>query len=261
MQNDKRFYGTLFLISVALLLVNDFYLKYQFHNYFTGKLSDFVGLFAFPYVVSLFFKSKVKIVYVLTAILFVFWKSSFSQFAIDFVNTMGIGINRVVDYSDVIALLILPFSYHYRTKNTNGIKKIKFLPKAFIIGICSFAFIATTLPHERGYINLKSTYETEFEIQKDSLLRKMFKYYKSDDDPKYEAIIELPEKRSRIIVSTIITETQNDRTKVQLDSILYFITYGKGFFGVQKENVEYVKTLDIKDFEQLYIEQIINSID
>jgi hypothetical protein len=259
-QNDKLFYGKLFLISVGLLLVNDFYLKYQFHNYLTGKLSDFVGLFAFPYFVSLLFKSKVKTVYILTGILFIFWKSSSSQFAIDFMNNIGIGINRIVDYSDLIALLILPLSYRYRTKNTSRIKKINFLPKEFIIGICSFAFIATTLPKERGEINLKSTYETEFEMQKDSVLRKMFKYYQSDNDPKYQAVIELPEKRSRIIVSTIISETENDRTKVQLDSILFFVTEAKGFFGVQKKNVDYVKELKLKDFEQLFTEQIINEL-
>ena len=260
MQNNKLFYGKLFLISVGLLLVNDFYLKYQFHNYLTGKLSDFVGLFAFPYFVSLLFKSKVKTIYILTGILFIFWKSSSSQFAIDFLNNIGIGIKRVVDYSDLIALLILPLSYRYRVKNTRGIKKINFLPKGFIIGICSFAFIATTLPKERGEINLKSTYETEFEMQKDSLLRKMFKYYHSDNDPKYRAVIELPEKRSRIIVSTIISETQNNRTKVQLDSILFFVTEARGFFGVQKKNVDYAKELKLKDFEQLFTDQFINKL-
>jgi hypothetical protein len=259
-QNDKLFYGKLFLISVGLLLVNDFFLKYQFHNYLTGKLSDFVGLFAFPYFVSLLFKSKVKTIYILTGILFIFWKSSSSQFAIDFLNNIGIGINRVVDYSDLIALLILPLSYRYRTKNSSGIKKINFLPKEFIIGICSFAFIATTLPKERGEINLKSTYETEFEMQKDSVLRKMFEYYQSDNDPKYQAVIKLPEKRSRIIVSTIISEIENDRTKVQLDSILFFVTEARGFFGVQKKNVDYVKELKLKDFEQLFTEQIINEL-
>lgn len=235
MQNDKLFYGKLFLISVVLLLVNDFYLKYEYHNYLTGKLSDFVGLFAFPYFVSLLFKNKVKTVYILTGILFIFWKSSYSQFTIDFINNIGIGINRVVDYSDLIALLVLPLSYRYRIKNKSGIKKINFLPKEFIIGICSFAFIATTLPKERGEINLKSTYETEFEIKKDSLLRKMFKYYQSDNDPKYEAVIELPEKRTRIVLSTIISETGKGKTKVQLDSILFFVTEARGFFGVQKK--------------------------
>ena len=223
------------MISVVLLLVNDFYLKYEYHNYLTGKLSDFVGLFAFPYFVSLLFKSKVKTIYILTGILFIFWKSSSSQFTINFVNNIGIGINRVVDYSDLIALLILPLSYRYRTKNTSGIRKINLLPKEFIIGISSFAFIATTLPKERGEINLKSTYETEFEMQKDSVLRKMFKYYPSDNDPKYQAVIELPEKRSRIIVSTIISKIENDRTKIQLDSILFFVTEARGFFGVQKK--------------------------
>lgn len=260
MQNDKLFYGKLFLISVVLLLVNDFYLKYEYHNYLTGKLSDFVGLFAFPYFVSLLFKNKVKTVYILTGILFIFWKSSYSQFTIDFINNIGIGINRVVDYSDLIALLVLPLSYRYRIKNKSGIKKINFLPKEFIIGICSFAFIATTLPKERGEINLKSTYETEFEIKKDSLLRKMFKYYQSDNDPRYEAVIELPEKRTRIVLSTIISETGKGKTKVQLDSILFFVTEARGFFGVQKKNVDYVKELELKDFEQLFIEQITNKL-
>lgn len=260
MQNDKLLYRNIFLVSIFLLLLNDFYLKEQFHNFLTGKLSDFVGLFAFSYFFSVLFKKNIKLIYFLTGILFIFWKSSSSQFAIDFLNDIGLGINRVVDYSDLIALLILPLSYHYRTKNTSGIKKIYFLPKEFIIGICSFAFIATTLPKERGEINLKSSYETEFEIQKDSLLRKMFEYYQSDDDPKYQAVIELPEKRSRIIVSTIISESENNKTKVQLDSILFFVTEARGFFGVQKKNVEYVKKLELKDFEQLFIEQIINEL-
>lgn len=260
MQNDKLFYGKLFLISVGLLLLNDFYLKYQFHNYLTGKLSDFVGLFAFPYFVSLLIKNKVKTIYILTGMSFVFWKSSSSQFAIDFINNIGIGINRVVDYSDLIALLILPLSYHYRTTNTSGIKKINFLPKGLIIGICSFAFIATTLPIERGEINLKSTYETEFEIQKDSVLRKMFKYYKSDNDLKYQVVIKLPEKNSRIIVSTIISEIENKRTKVKLDSILFFVTEARSFFGVKKKDVEYVQKLKLKDFEQLFKEQTINNL-
>ena len=36
-----------FLIGLSLLLTNDFVLKEQFHNGFTGKLSDFAGLFVF----------------------------------------------------------------------------------------------------------------------------------------------------------------------------------------------------------------------
>ncbi|WP_407515804.1 hypothetical protein KFZ70_00460 [Tamlana fucoidanivorans] len=119
-QPKNLIYGKLFLISVILLLLNDFFFKYYFHNYLTGKLSDFVGLFAFPYFISLLFKSKIKPIYILTGILFLFWKSSLSQSVIDYLNGVGIGINRVVDYSDFIALLVLPFSYRYRKQNSIG---------------------------------------------------------------------------------------------------------------------------------------------
>lgn len=41
-----------FLISLSLLLCNDFVLKPTFSNQFTGKLSDFAGLFAFTVVLD-----------------------------------------------------------------------------------------------------------------------------------------------------------------------------------------------------------------
>ena len=152
----NQIYRRLFLIAVVLLLLNDFYLKYYFHNYLTGKLSDFVGLFALPFFVSLFFKNKMKLVYMMTGVLFIFWKSTYSQFIIDSFNEFGAGINRVVDYSDLMALVILPFSYHYRKQRITGIKKLRFIPQSVIIGVCCFAFIATSLPKESGEINLKS---------------------------------------------------------------------------------------------------------
>jgi TRAP-type mannitol/chloroaromatic compound transport system permease small subunit len=34
-----------FILSLACLLLNDFYWKYEYHNWFTGKLSDLTGLF------------------------------------------------------------------------------------------------------------------------------------------------------------------------------------------------------------------------
>ena len=36
-----------FVISLFLLLINDFYLKPELDSSFTGKLSDFAGLFVF----------------------------------------------------------------------------------------------------------------------------------------------------------------------------------------------------------------------
>ena len=262
-QPKNLIYGKLFLISVILLLLNDFYLKYHFHNYLTGKLSDFVGLFAFPYFISLLFNSKIKPIYILTGFFFLFWKSSSSQFAFDFFNGLGIGINRVVDYSDYIALLVLPLSYRYRTKNAIGIKKIKVLPKPLIIGVCSFAFIATTLAGEIVELNLKSNYEHPIKVQKDSLKLKMFKtaIFQWSKTDKYRTNLMLPDKNASIQISLFIDEIEKDSVNVKLDSIKFSFVQSSGFFsGVKKKNLDYIKSLRLEDFEQLFVEQKINAL-
>ena len=37
------------LSALFLTALNDHYFKYQFHNFLTGKISDFTGLFYFPF--------------------------------------------------------------------------------------------------------------------------------------------------------------------------------------------------------------------
>lgn len=261
-QSKNLIYGKLFLISVFVLLLNDFYLKHQFHNYLTGKLSDFAGLFAFPYFASLFFKSKIKPIYILTGILFIFWKSSSSQLVFDFLNGFGIGINRIVDYSDFIALFILPFSYHYRIKNLTGIKKLKFLPKPILIGICSFAFIATSLPEAYGELNLKSNYETEIELGFEKL-KNTDLYYVSVKNDKYLSTIEIPDKKAEIETTLIIKQQPNGTLIIKLDSIVSYRIKGSGFIfggGVDEKNIEYVENLSVEDFEKIFIEQKINTL-
>ena len=160
-----------------------------------------------------------------------------------------------------MSLLILTFSYRYRKLNLFGFEKLKFIPKPVIIGICSFAFIATTLPRESGKLNLKSDYEIQIDISKDSLITKISETYEINNDSKYRTIIVIPEKRSRIMVSMIISDLENDRVNIKLDSILSYVTLSSGFFsGVKKKNVEYVKSLKLEDFEQLFIEQKINEL-
>ncbi len=44
----KYLVSPLFIFVLFLLIINDFFLKAAFHNTFTGKLSDFSGLFIFP---------------------------------------------------------------------------------------------------------------------------------------------------------------------------------------------------------------------
>lgn len=47
--SDFPYFFSPWTISAILLMgLNDHYLKFQFHNFWTGKISDFAGLFYFP---------------------------------------------------------------------------------------------------------------------------------------------------------------------------------------------------------------------
>lgn len=100
-----------FLIALILLLLNDHYLKEKFHNGITGKLSDFCGLFIFPFFWSVLFPTRKREIYFSTALLFVLWKSPWSQSFINSVSSSLYSINRVIDITDLTALTILPLSF------------------------------------------------------------------------------------------------------------------------------------------------------
>jgi hypothetical protein len=133
-----------FIAAVLLLIVNDWYLKQTFHNGLTGKLSDFAGLFAFPFLLSALFPRKIKLVYFFTFLFFVVWKSSLVQPVIDALNGAGIPVHRTIDYTDYIALLILPVSFYQFNKPV----VYYFKPVIFnMLIVCSLiSFIATTMP-------------------------------------------------------------------------------------------------------------------
>lgn len=97
-----------FIVSLATLALNDLVLKAAFHNWMTGKLSDFSGLAAFSlFCLSLWPRHSVSIS-LGVASGFVWWKSSWSQSAIDLANGyLPFAIGRVVDYSDLLALPIV----------------------------------------------------------------------------------------------------------------------------------------------------------
>src|SRR5688572_20551428 len=115
---EKRQLNTLtspaFIVAVCLLLANDFILKSTFHNWFTGKISDFAGLFVFPLFWVAFFPNSRKIIYAITASFFLLWKSEYSQPLIDAWNGLAIApVSRAVDITDLLALFVLPLSYWY----------------------------------------------------------------------------------------------------------------------------------------------------
>lgn len=101
----------IFALSLAALVCNDWLLKSWLHDWLTGKLSDFCGLFVFASLMLIVFSRHARYALVGVAILFTWWKSSFSQPAIDFFNSLPlIHLHRTVDYSDLMALLVLPLA-------------------------------------------------------------------------------------------------------------------------------------------------------
>ncbi|HRG09384.1 MAG TPA: hypothetical protein PLJ08_12490 [Cyclobacteriaceae bacterium] len=130
-----------FLVCLVILLLNDFYLKSEYHNWLTGKLSDFSGLFVFVWFWSALFPNRKLHVYFWTGIVFSIWKSPYSQPLIDLFSQVFYPIGRVVDVTDLLALIILPVAFSIKQKSTI-ILKVSPVPIAFLT---LFSFCATSV--------------------------------------------------------------------------------------------------------------------
>ncbi len=259
---EKHLFRILFLLSVSVLLMNDLYLKYEYHNFLTGKLSDFTGLFAFPYFFSCFFPKKIKPIYIFSGILFVIWKSQYSQPIFDFVNSIGIGIHRTVDYTDLVALLILPISYLYWNSKSHQFIQTKKYLNPLIIGICCFAFVATSVPNKEGALNLKSNYQIEVESDLVKARATGLIYFSLEND-KYISMLKIPEKNAEIELSLIIQEKEKGLLNIKLDSILTYFVEGSTLIfsgGVDEDDVNDIKQMTVKDFEKIFTEQKIKPL-
>lgn len=131
-----------FIGSLILLLANDFFLKNAYPNYLTGKLSDFSGLVVFYGVISFLIGLRLKNLFVVVT-LFIYWKSDLSQPLIDAFNSMSLfNISRVIDYSDLMALIVLPVYHVYLLCNRDG--SIPSFISIVIFPIALFSITATS---------------------------------------------------------------------------------------------------------------------
>lgn len=97
-----------FVLSLMVLVANDFWLKASHPGPVTGKLSDIAGI-AVVTLLALGIRLKPAAVFVATAAAFAWWKSPLSQPLIDAVNAASpVAIGRVVDHGDLFALLVMP---------------------------------------------------------------------------------------------------------------------------------------------------------
>ena len=247
----------LFILALGLLLLNDFYLKYEFSNFLTGKLSDIAGLFLFPYFLSSILIKWTKSIYIGTAVLFIFWKSPYSQEIIDLARTLEIGFNRVIDYTDLFALIILPFSFSYFQKQLSTERKIsKYLTVP--LGIISlFAIGATTLPREKVDLNLTMNEEFEIKMSKADIINSIQAGHGYSDtleknltDSIFYLYFEIvDENRVDVTALSTIISIDSNRTKLRLDKILFGYITGALFSGVDKGDVEHFKSISAEKFK------------
>ena len=137
-----------FVVSIILLFINDHFLKLYFHNWFTGKFSDFLGMIIFPLFLAYIFPKLRTFSILVSFILFIFWKSPFSEGFIDFYNQISpITVARVVDYTDFIAFvfLIIPFLLIKYDALLQPLKIRKISP-ALVLVPSVFVMMATSPP-------------------------------------------------------------------------------------------------------------------
>ncbi len=139
-----------FVLALTTLIVNDAWLKSEWPGLITGKLSDFAGIAVVMLLALHRVPQRRLLVFSVIAVAFAWWKSPGSQPLIDAVNILVPGTaGRTVDYSDLIALLVMPLCAGVARRAEDfalpgaGVRRMLLAP----IGIATiFGLMATTLP-------------------------------------------------------------------------------------------------------------------
>ncbi|WP_020482437.1 hypothetical protein [Methylomonas sp. MK1] len=108
-----------FLICLVSLIANDWWLKAAHPGLFTGKLSDFAGVAVVSLMTFSALPHRKWLLCLLISVTFLWWKSPLSDSMIHLANSLSIlRIGRVVDYSDLWALLVVPVCLHVSEKQS-----------------------------------------------------------------------------------------------------------------------------------------------
>lgn len=169
-----------FVGSLILLFINDHFLKFEYSNWITGKLSDFTGIFILHLIFAFIFPKKRFVSVLLTILFFIFWKSPLSETFIKIYNYLSpIRTERVVDYSDFIAFSVLPLSF-YLIQNLKKYEflKIKKVHSAFIAIPTFIILISEAPPLSHYYTYTDGDFRcykcnTTIDISKNDLIKKL----------------------------------------------------------------------------------------
>jgi len=172
-RNKNLIINRIFLPAILLLVLNDHFLKYHYSSWLTGKLSDFAGLLIFPLFLAYLFPRQARAMPLLTGLFFIYWKSPWSSPLIAFYDQFSpIGITRTVDYSDLLALTVLPLSWYLIPRIDRYKINLGRVPSLLLILPCSLIFMATQPPpyyrsqfEPKGDISLNKTYHSRLTPQ------------------------------------------------------------------------------------------------
>jgi hypothetical protein len=180
---------------------------------------------------------------------FPFWKSPYSRPLIDFWNDYVIlTIYRTVDYSDLIALTVLPIAY-FVDINIDRLKTFKLNPIYPVI-VSAFAFMATSY---RTDVNINKDYHLPF--PKDTLINRINKIdslnygygVKFTDNNPDTVDFSLPSTFcfTNFDVKIAVTEQNSNTTKLTLISAEHRCPEGK------KDKEELTKEFETKVIDKI----------
>ena len=247
---DRSFHALVspgFVACTSLLILNDFVLKQHFHNELTGKLSDFAGLFVFPFFWATLVPRLKTTVYLSTALSFILWKSIYAQPLIEALNLMlPFSIGRTVDPTDLLALLVLPASYRYRSafnrcrsgssrkQDVHGARRRQ-LAVCGVGAISLFAFTATTYEDDQTISYAK---EYEFNVPKQELVRGLFDtdldhvdrnervaMLEGDETEFYTGVLDKKICKTKGLAFMDVHARGAERSVLELDFVLYSCDY------------------------------------
>ena len=249
----------LFLAGLVTLLLNDFYLKYAYPNDLTGKLSDFAGLFIFPFFFSAFRPQSKKSIYLATAVVFIIWKSEISQPWIEFMNSIGIGIYRTVDYSDFLAVTILPLSYRYFKNEYYSYANNSKISTASLAAISLFSFCATSLPRQEVEIRADTDKTFVLNLSKAEVFSRLSSTYSNTNtfketskDSLFYLYFDIDDLKADVTAVAEIYSIGPNRTVIKLDSVSSAYITGGLFSGVDQEDMDRMKVLKPAELETYF---------
>lgn len=161
------------IVSIALLLINDHVLKILAPSFLTGKLSDFAGLFFFPFLLAMLLSAfrlstcrAGGIAFASTAIWFTLVKTSTLGITLTqelFRPLLGYVLSIVLDPTDLIALIVLiPAWRLWNCTNETSHLEHRDARSWLLLGLASLAVIATSSPPP--IVRVDRVLETEDQI-------------------------------------------------------------------------------------------------